>query len=938
MFSDAAGNDVIGFSHNNDKTNEEIVYDNTSSNLVHIYVKVYAKNGTDHWTHSCYNLQFVYSLPNSTTFCDGTTTLTTSSGAFDDGSGNADYHNNSDCKWLIHPNGATSITLHFFEFSTEAATDIVNIYNGNNSGATLLGSYSGNAIPPTLTSSGGSMFIEFITNNTITASGWSASYTSNIPVSGNSVITGYEYWFDNDYNSVNGVPTTALETLNLNINVSTSGLPFGLHSIHTRFHDNNGYYSSIISQFFYKRPIPIPGGAKIVTYEYWFDSDYNSKVYQAVSASDEHELITGIIANSLLQGLHSFHLRYKDNAGQWSSVISQFFYKRPIPVSGGSKIIAYEYWFDIDYGSKVLQSVTVSDEHQLMTGIIASSLFQGLHSFHLRYKDNGGQWSSVISQFFYKTRVTNGLPNLVSSYRYWFDMADSTMTNITLSTLVNPLELITDINTCGLAQGSHTVHFQFKDEFKYWSSVLTDTFYKPVLTIPVISPSSPTTVCLGDSIMLTASPGSNYLWSNGSATQSIYVSSAGTYWVSVDNGCGQMIQSNPKVVTLGQCATLGGIISYNNGANTLMTNVDVYVKQSNVIVGQTVTDDNGHYFFPNLTNGIYSISEASSKPWGGVNSADALLVAKHFVGLITLGGLKLSAADVNGTNSINSADALLIARRFVGLITSFSMGDWVFEKDTVLINGTSNVTKNFKSLCFGDVNGTYTPTAKTEPSISLNTNGIIAIDKETEIEIPITVSQGMAVGAISLIFEFPSSCMSIEDISSTYSGNLVYNVIGDELRISWYSTIPMDINEGETLLMVKCRLSSLDNSSCNLWSVGPESQIADGNAITISHVNLNIPKLIQKGGDFYLGQNVPNPFTKGCDISYYLPESGKVLLKVYDMLGSEIKTLVNITQPAGTYTTYFEVEDLPAGIYCYKIEVNGATRYFSKTKEMVIVD
>jgi hypothetical protein len=56
-------------------------------------------------------------------FCNSTTTLTNKSGSFDDGSGNSDYQNNVDCKWLIKPSGATSITLKFNYLNTEAWKD-----------------------------------------------------------------------------------------------------------------------------------------------------------------------------------------------------------------------------------------------------------------------------------------------------------------------------------------------------------------------------------------------------------------------------------------------------------------------------------------------------------------------------------------------------------------------------------------------------------------------------------------------------------------------------------------------------------------------------------------------------------------------------------------------------------------------------------------------
>ncbi len=112
-------------------------------------------------------------------YCQGTTTLTAPSGTLSDGSGNSDYTNRSNCRWLIQPSGATQITLTFLSFNTETNYDFVRVYDGATPNAPLLGSYSGANLPPALTSSGGSMLVVFTSDSSVTRAGWSASYTSN---------------------------------------------------------------------------------------------------------------------------------------------------------------------------------------------------------------------------------------------------------------------------------------------------------------------------------------------------------------------------------------------------------------------------------------------------------------------------------------------------------------------------------------------------------------------------------------------------------------------------------------------------------------------------------------------------------------------------------------------------------------------------------------
>ena len=102
--------------------------------------------------------------------------------------------------------------------------------------------------------------------------------------------------------------------------------------------------------------------------------------------------------------------------------------------------------------------------------------------------------------------------------------------------------------------------------------------------------------------------------------------------------------------------------------------------------------------------------------------------------------------------------------------------------------------------------------------------------------------------------------------------------------------------------------------------------------------------------EFRLEQNYPNPFNPNTVISYQLPVISNVTLKVYDILGNEIATLVNEEKPAGTYEVEFNshsglsgIRDLPSGIYFYQLLVSagrspdGKAGSFIQTKKMVLL-
>lgn len=114
----------------------------------------------------------------STAYCAGEIDLTAPNGTFTDGSGNANYLNNADCRWVIAPPGAEQVTLNFSAFNTESDYDSVMVYDGYDESAELLMVWWGNTLPPTIQSSGGALCVRFMSDEIVSAPGWTATYTS----------------------------------------------------------------------------------------------------------------------------------------------------------------------------------------------------------------------------------------------------------------------------------------------------------------------------------------------------------------------------------------------------------------------------------------------------------------------------------------------------------------------------------------------------------------------------------------------------------------------------------------------------------------------------------------------------------------------------------------------------------------------------------------
>lgn len=80
---------------------------------------------------------------------------------------------------------------------------------------------------------------------------------------------------------------------------------------------------------------------------------------------------------------------------------------------------------------------------------------------------------------------------------------------------------------------------------------------------------------------------------------------------------------------------------------------------------------------------------------------------------------------------------------------------------------------------------------------------------------------------------------------------------------------------------------------------------------------------------FNLEQNYPNPFNPSTKIEYQLPKDGRVTIKVFNILGQEVKTILDETRVAGYYAEDFNAKGLPSGVYIYGI-ITGEYRSFKK--------
>jgi len=139
--------------------------------------------------------------------------------------------------------------------------------------------------------------------------------------------------------------------------------------------------------------------------------------------------------------------------------------------------------------------------------------------------------------------------------------------------------------------------------------------------------------------------------------------------------------------------------------------------------------------------------------------------------------------------------------------------------------------------------------------------------------------------------------------------------------------------------------NSLTNATDNIFrSANPAGQIialapnaATGGYDGTYTIVINAPTDVKNSEinpeGFALHQNYPNPFNPLTTISYNLPVSGAVKLTVFDVHGSEVATLMDRKQPAGTHEVTFDARQLSSGFYYYKLSAGN----FAATKEMLLI-
>jgi aminopeptidase N len=154
--------------------------------------------------------------------------------------------------------------------------------------------------------------------------------------------------------------------------------------------------------------------------------------------------------------------------------------------------------------------------------------------------------------------------------------------------------------------------------------------------------------------------------------------------------------------------------------------------------------------------------------------------------------------------------------------------------------------------------------------------------------------------------------------------------------------IDMAVQAGGTTQTFRVVIDSTQKQFTFRVASQPTGFVLDPNEWVLKQANgsLSVEALPLAAKGFRLEQNYPNPFNPVTTIRYQLAVTSNVSLKVYDVLGREVLTLVRGQKPAGTYEVQFDGSHFTSGVYFYKLtaNTNAATlRQFSEVKKMMLV-
>ncbi|MDE7149314.1 MAG: T9SS type A sorting domain-containing protein [Bacteroidales bacterium] len=412
--------------------------------------------------------------------------------------------------------------------------------------------------------------------------------------------------------------------------------------------------------------------------------------------------------------------------------------------------------------------------------------------------------------------------------------------------------------------------------------------------------------------------------------------------------------------------------------------LDLYEYGTNKRIDSARSDEDGLFTFTQLvTTGRYFVDAYSPQKkvhlgLSGISAHDASWIQQYAIGAMPTPPNPLSmwwyAANVDLSESpiltkgISANDASAVQQVAIGAMTQYvknlviPIDDWAYSNDTFMLADDTHL--HVRGIMRGDANRSYegyelnSQLTKSGKIHRFDTYGNIGVEnRDRIIDYPIlSVSEG-DIRAFQLFMPYDASKVEILGVSSPVAeANVVYNFINDELLFNWICPYPVEVHTGDTLAMLKLHLQHRSVSRIDRcfrlnptgyevtlsdlqidpgWRIALpevtfyddekylESDSSDFNEVASSTIDgeIRFERQDGKSGLPEIVSVVPNPMQARAEITYSVYDEGIVNLKLYTVLGEEVRSVVNSERQSGTNHRDIVVSDLPTGIYVLRLEV-----------------
>lgn len=350
---------------------------------------------------------------------------------------------------------------------------------------------------------------------------------------------------------------------------------------------------------------------------------------------------------------------------------------------------------------------------------------------------------------------------------------------------------------------------------------------------------------------------------------------------------------------------------------------------------QITTGNSGDFQLLDVLYGNYTLRpEKTGSSAYAVGPYDAALILMSVVNLINLNPYQKLAGDVSGDGTLSSMDASYVLRYYVGLISEFPVGkDWTFVPTSFTITNDNwptapdsiryeplnadQTNQNFLGIIYGDVSGNWQvpPLAPNhwlahadgQPQFIV---GNWQPDKDGCFILPITITNVSDLMSMGMTCQYDQHYWQFvkAELSAVASSQpmFCYRDHNGTIKLALASATGMAEQATNLQLIFKPKVS-IEKASAGCVSISEISINGKSYQLQAHPVETNLATIVPER--FELSQNYPNPFNAETLIKYQLPQAGYLTIKIFNLLGQKIRTLVAEQKQAGFHQIVWDGRD-----------------------------